>query len=269
MRSWVRSSRRTSTPAEAARRVPGVVQVVERDLVEKAIGAQHRDRAEVADAAALAADLDRALAGAEAAARDRHRAGECASGPEAAAAVQHGHARDLAAELRRNVADHQLRRLHDPDVERVGERAGELIADRQAVDDERHLIVRAARMNGAVGVLREAGKGHQHRFQAAAGDGHGHALDARDGDRVARPRRGTVDDGGLGHHLNRVGHRRQVELDVQLDACTGRRMDAPLRDGEPRQGKRQVVHAHWQVGDFVSAGHVGGRLPLEAARALP
>ena len=62
----------------------------------------------------------------------------------------------LRAELRRDVAGHQFGRLDDADVERVGERAGQLIADRQAVDHVGHLVVRAARVDGAVGVLREA-----------------------------------------------------------------------------------------------------------------
>ena len=43
-------------------------------------------------------------------------------------------------------------------IERVGEGAGQLIADRQPVDDKRHLVVGASRMNRAVGVLGEAGK---------------------------------------------------------------------------------------------------------------
>jgi hypothetical protein len=32
--------------------------------------------------------------------------------------AEHGDARDLAAELGRDVAGHQLGRLHDPDIER-------------------------------------------------------------------------------------------------------------------------------------------------------
>jgi hypothetical protein len=256
-------------PPEAADGVPGVVQVVDRDLVQEAVGAQRGHRAEVADAAALAADLHRRLAGAEAAAADRHGAAHCAAGAEAAAAVQHGDAGDLAAEFGRDVPGDQLGGLHHGDVEGVGERAGQLIADRQAVDDEGHLVVGPARMDRTVGVLREAGERDQHRLEAAAGHGDRHPLDPGDGNGVPGAGRGAVDRRRLWHHLDGVGQRGEGQPDVDLETRARCGVHATCLDDEPGQRESQVVRADGEVGDFVAAGGVGDGLPLEPARRLP
>jgi hypothetical protein len=90
--------------------------------------------------------------------------------PRPPAAGDHGDPGNLRSELRRNVAGHQFSRLHNRGVERVGERAGKLVADWKAIHDERHLVVSTAWMNRAVCILGEAGKGDEYGFEATAAD---------------------------------------------------------------------------------------------------
>ena len=56
------------------------------------------------------------------------------------------------------------------DHERVGEGARELVAHRQAINEVRHLVVRTARVNRAVGVLRKTRERDQDGLDAPAPD---------------------------------------------------------------------------------------------------
>ena len=255
-------------PAERTDEIPRVVQVVERHLVEEAIGVEGGHRPEVAHAPAFAPQLDARLARAEAAERACERTGEGAPGPEAAAAVQHGHPRYLAAELGRHVAGEQLHGLHHAGIERVGERAGQLVADREAVHDEGHLVVGAARVDRAVGVLGEAGKRHQHGLEPAARDGRRHSVDARHAHCVAGAGRGGVHGGHVRGHRDSVGELLDLQRDREVHRhCRVESRTTPLFH-EALQLHPHVVGAERQVGHVETPVVVCGRHALEAAERL-
>jgi len=161
---------------EGALGVAAVVEVVERDLIEVAVGLEVAEGEAVAEGAALAGELEEGAVHVEAAGLPLEVAGGAAAGTEAGAGGDVGDGRDLAAELGGDVAGEEFDGLGEVGVNGVGEGTGHLVGDGHAVDDISHLVVGTAGVDGAVGVLGEAREGDEDGFHAAAAEAGGHAV---------------------------------------------------------------------------------------------
>ena len=175
----------------------------------------------------------------------------------------------LAAEFRRDISGHELRRLYDRRVEGICKRAGELIADRQAVDDKGHLVMGPPGMDRAVGVLREAGKGHQRRLQSAAADRRRQLFDTCHADLIACAGGSRVDQRRIvGSDDDRRGLRRQVECDPQVDRNAGPQVHFADLRGEAAEFDAQHVAIERDIDDLEGAIYSGGGAPLQAGEGL-
>src|SRR5262249_16930835 len=128
-------------PGKPSFGIAAVMQVINGDLVEKAITLLRRHRRKVPEAACLPSDL-------------RYvaqliclRGGDFGTAEEGFAGVQsgpRGNVRDsghLRSVFGRYISRVELDRLHDAAVDPIAEGSGQLIADGHAIDDISHLIV--------------------------------------------------------------------------------------------------------------------------------
>ena len=256
---------------EAAAESALVVQVVERDLIEEAIGAHRGRRPEIAQASALPPGLRRSMPRAELRGGQCRFAREPLAGADTAAAGNHDHAGHFGAELRRDVASPQLRGLDEAAVEGVGERSRQLVADRQTVDDERHLVVGPPRVDGAIGVLRKPWKRDEHGLHAAAADRRGQLLDPDEAHLGARASQCRVHQLRFGRDAHDRGLRRHAQHEGQLHRDAGaqrHRCDVRFEAGDLRP---HLVAIEREVGPFegaVGPGHGVARQPGQGARQM-
>ena len=181
-----------------------------------------------------------------------------------------GHARNLAAIVRRNVPRVELKGLHHGWIDRSGERTGELIADGHAVNHVGHLIVGPARMHRSVGVGGETGQGEQDPFQPTGSGLDGHLLDGSAVELGAGP-------GGLGidqrhslyqRDLNGLPLSRQRELDRDEDGKVGAKMDGLGVGGETGVAYLQLVGLERNVEDLEGAIRFSGGAALESGQEV-
>src|SRR5205085_953899 len=139
-------------------RVAVVVQIVEVDRIEEAIGLRAVDRAEVAGRLRPAADRGAGFYGGKLRSTDV-RVGLRRAAAESGLRSQVNHRADLLAEFRRHIAVDHLDALRDAGIDGVGEGDAGLIGDGLTVDDVLALTVRALEVEAPVLVLGEAGRG--------------------------------------------------------------------------------------------------------------